>query len=152
MRKEFETRRDYMYARIENIPGVSAIKSPATFYMFMNIDGVIGKKLYGVPVHDADDFANLLLEKGLVAVVPGTGFGAPNYVRWSFAVSMENIEKGMDRLEEFLDGAQAEEIGRFNLDLGMAQSEMAALEAFINAHRAAYEAELAAEQAAKGEN
>ena len=67
MRQEFQARRDYMYARIENIPGVSAIKSPATFYMFMNLDGYIGKKLYGVPVRDADDFANLLLEKGLVA-------------------------------------------------------------------------------------
>ena len=149
MRQEFQARRDYMYARIENIPGVSAIKSPATFYMFMNLDGYIGKKLYGVPVRDADDFANLLLEKGLVAVVPGTGFGAPNYVRWSFAVSMENIEKGMDRLEAFLDGAQAEEIAHFNFDLDVAQSEMAALEAFIEANRAAYEAELAAEQAAK---
>ena len=152
MRQEFQARRDYMYARIENIPGVSALMPQGAFYMFMNIDGLIGKKLYGVPVHDADDFANLFLEKGLVAVVPGTGFGAPNYVRWSYATSMENIEKGMDRLEEFLDAAQAEEIGRFNLDLGLAQSEMAALEAFINAHRAAYEAELAAEQAAKGEN
>lgn len=151
MRKEFEARRDYMYARIENIPGVSAIKPPATFYMFMNIDHFIGKKLYGVPVRDADDFAALLLDKGLVAVIPGTGFGAPNYVRWSFAVSMETIEKGMDRLEEFLDAAQAEEIGRFNLDLGFAQSEMAALEAFINAYRAEYEAELAAEEAAKAE-
>jgi len=84
-----------------------------------------------------------------VAVGPGTGFGAPNYVRWSFAVSMENIEKGMDRLEAFLDGAQAEEIAHFNFDLDVAQSEMAALEAFIEANRAAYEAELAAEQAAK---
>ncbi|MBQ2926906.1 MAG: pyridoxal phosphate-dependent aminotransferase [Ruminiclostridium sp.] len=149
MRQEFQTRRDYMYARIENIPGVSALMPQGAFYMFMNIDGLIGKKLYGVPVHDADDFANLFLEKGLVAVVPGTGFGAPNYVRWSYATSMENIEKGMDRLEAFLDGAQAEEIAHFNFDLDVAQSEMAALEAFIEANRAAYEAELAAEQAAK---
>ena len=43
--------------------------------------------------------------KGLVAVVPCTGFGAPHYVRWSFAVSMENIKEGMDRLEKFLKNA-----------------------------------------------
>ena len=56
-------------------------------------------------IHDADDFARVFLREGLVAVVPCTGFGAPNYVRWSFAVSMENIKEGMDRLEKFLKNA-----------------------------------------------
>ena len=63
---------------------------------------LIGKKLYGKEITGSDDFANLFLEKGLVAVVPGSGFGADKFVRWSYATSMENIKEGMDRLEKFL--------------------------------------------------
>lgn len=102
MRATFEERRNYMYDRMSAIPGVHGVRSEATFYMLMNLDELIGKTLYGKEIHDADDFAALFLEKGLVAVVPCTGFGAPNYVRWSFAVSMENIKAGLDRLEKFL--------------------------------------------------
>ena len=87
------------------IPGVHPVRPEATFYMLMNLDGLIGKTLYGDVIHDADDFARVFLREGLVAVVPCTGFGAPNYVRWSFAVSMENIKEGMDRLEKFLKNA-----------------------------------------------
>ena len=47
-------------------------------------------------------FADAFLKYGLVAVVPGSGFGAPNFVRWSYATSMENIKEGLDRLEKFL--------------------------------------------------
>lgn len=102
MRKEFEVRRNYLYERANSIPGIHAVRSEATFYMMISIEELVGKTLYGVEIKDADDFANLFLEKGLVAVVPCTGFGAPNYVRWSFAVSMENIKNGLDRLEKFL--------------------------------------------------
>ena len=102
MRQAFEERRNYLYERMSKIPGVHPVRSEATFYMLMNLSELIGKTLYGVEIHDADDFANLFLKEGLVAVVPCTGFGAPEYVRWSFAVSMENIQKGLDRLEKFL--------------------------------------------------
>ena len=102
MRRVFEERRNYLYERMSKIPGVHPVRSEATFYMLMNLSELIGKTLYGVEIHDADDFANLFLKEGLVAVVPCTGFGAPEYVRWSFAVSMENIQKGLDRLEKFL--------------------------------------------------
>ena len=98
MRQAFETRRNYLYDRMSQIPGVHPVRSEATFYMLMNLSQLIGKTLYGVEIHDADDFANVFLKEGLVAVVPCTGFGAPHYVRWSFAVSMENIKEGMDRL------------------------------------------------------
>ena len=56
-------------------------------------------------IQNADDFAQVFLEKGRVALVPCTGFGAPHYLRWSFAVSMENIIAGADRLEAFLKDA-----------------------------------------------
>lgn len=105
MRREFEERRNYLYQRMSQIPGVHPVRSEATFYMLMNLSELIGKTLYGVEIHDADDFANVFLKEGLVAVVPCTGFGAPNYVRWSFAVSMENIKEGLDRLEKFLKNA-----------------------------------------------
>lgn len=105
MRQAFETRRNYLYDRMSQIPGVHPVRSEATFYMLMNLSQLIGKTLYGVEIHDADDFANVFLKEGLVAVVPCTGFGAPHYVRWSFAVSMENIKEGMDRLEKFLKNA-----------------------------------------------
>ena len=105
MRQAFETRRNYLYDRMSQIPGVHPVRSEATFYMLMNLSQLIGKTLYGVEIHDADDFANVFLKEGLVAVVPCTGFGAPHYVRWSFAVSMENIKEGMDRLERFLKNA-----------------------------------------------
>ncbi|MCF0122595.1 MAG: pyridoxal phosphate-dependent aminotransferase [Ruminiclostridium sp.] len=102
MRQTFEERRNYMYGRMNAIPGVHAVRPEATFYMLMNLDEMIGKTLYGKEIHNADDFAEVFLEKGLVAVIPCTGFGAPNYVRWSFAVSMDNIKAGLDRLEKFL--------------------------------------------------
>lgn len=102
MRQAFEERRNYLYERMSKIPGVRAVRSEATFYMMVDIGGLVGKTLYGKTIRDADDFAEVFLEKGLVAVVPCTGFGAPNYVRWSFAVSMENIKEGVDRLERFL--------------------------------------------------
>ena len=59
----------------------------------------IGGKL----INNADDFAEIFLEKQLVAVVPGTGFAAPDYVRWSYATSLENIKEGIDRLEKLLN-------------------------------------------------
>ena len=68
----------------------------------MNLKQLIGKELHGVMINDADDFADLFLKEGLVATVPCTGFGAPEYCRWSYATSMENIKEGLDRLEAFL--------------------------------------------------
>ena len=72
------------------------------FYVMMNLEKLVGKTIAGIDITDADTFAAAFLEKGLVATVPCTGFGAPNYVRWSYATSMENIKEGMDRLERFL--------------------------------------------------
>ena len=102
MRQAFEERRDYIVARMNNIPGVSCIKPEGAFYVMMNLEQILGRTLYGVQIETSDDFAGLFLKKGLVAVVPGTGFGAPNFVRWSYATSMDNIKEGLNRLEKFL--------------------------------------------------
>ena len=104
MRVAFEERRNYMVERMNQIEGVSCIKPEGAFYVMMNIEKLIGKEMFGTVIRDADDFGNLFLKYGKVAVVPGTGFAAPNFVRWSYATSMENIKEGLDRLEKFLAG------------------------------------------------
>ena len=104
MRKAFEERRNYIVERMNSIPGVSCIKPEGAFYVMMNLEQLIGKTIQGVEITNDDVFADAFLKKGLVAVVPGSGFGAPNFVRWSYATSMENIKEGLDRLEKFLQG------------------------------------------------
>ena len=102
MRKAFLQRRDYIVKRINEIPGVSCINPNGAFYVMVNIEKLVGKTLGGRLIENDDDFAVALLEKALVAVVPCSGFGIKNFVRWSYAASMENIEKGLDRLEKFV--------------------------------------------------
>jgi aspartate aminotransferase len=102
MRDAFVQRRDYMVERINTIDGVSCIKPNGAFYVMMNIDGLIGKEMYGTKINNADDFCQKFLEVAGVALVPCTSFGMPNYVRWSYATAPKNIEEGLLRLEKFI--------------------------------------------------
>lgn len=102
MREAFMQRRDYMVKRISQIEGVSCLNPGGAFYVLMNISKIKGKTLYGKKIETSDDFTDLFLEKANVAAVAGSGFAADDYVRWSYATSMENIQKGLDRLEKFL--------------------------------------------------
>lgn len=102
MRQAFEARRNYLVERMNTIPGVSCLKPEGAFYVMMNLGQLLGRTLHGVTLRSADDFSSAFLKEGLVATVPGTGFGAPTFVRWSYATSMENIKAGLDRLERFL--------------------------------------------------
>ena len=104
MRQAFEERRNYIVERMNRIDGVSCIKPEGAFYIMMNVEKQLGRVIHGEPISSSNDFAAALLKHGLVAAVPGAGFGAPNFVRWSYATSMDNIKKGMDRLEAFLKG------------------------------------------------
>ena len=106
MRKQFKRRRDFMVDMFNSIDGVSCKKPHGAFYIMMNIDELIGKTMYGTTIHNADDFAQLFLDVAKVAVVPGTGFGVDNYVRWSYATSMDNIVEGIERLKKFLQAAE----------------------------------------------
>ena len=72
------------------------------FYVMMNLEKLIGRTLGGRVIRNADDFAMAFLEKGLVAVVSCCAFDAPNFVRWTYATSLETIKEGLDRLEKFL--------------------------------------------------
>lgn len=102
MKAHFVKRRDFMVEEINKIDGVCCKKPQGAFYIMMNISGIIGKEFYGKVINNADDFAESFLNVARVAVVPGTGFGADNYVRWSYATSMENITEGLNRLKKFL--------------------------------------------------
>ena len=102
MRKAFEQRRNYLVNRMNTIEGVSCIKPDGAFYVMQNCEKLKGRTIGGVLIENGDDFAKVFLEQGLVAVVPCSGFGAPDFVRWSYATSMDNIKKGLDRLENLL--------------------------------------------------
>ena len=104
MRQAFEERRNYIVERMNRIDGVSCIKPEGAFYIMMNMEKLIGRTIHGELIQNSDDFSTAFLKHGLVATVPGSGFGAPNFVRWSYATSLDNIKKGLDRLEAFLKG------------------------------------------------
>ena len=103
MRVSFDKRRKYMYEQVIAIPHLHALEPQGTFYMFVSIKETIGKTFNGTSISSSDDFSSLLLENQKVAVVPGTGFGAPNYIRLSFATSMDNIVEGLRRIGSFVD-------------------------------------------------
>ena len=99
----FDERRKYMIEQINSIDNVSCLAPQGAFYVMMNISGLVGKTIKGKLINDADDFSEIFLEKELVAVVSGKGFDAPNYVRWSYATSIDNIKEGIKRLKNLLD-------------------------------------------------
>lgn len=103
---EFEKRRSYIVERLNAIPGVSCFKSTGAFYVFPNFSGVYGKSFNGKKITNSTEFAAYLLEEAKVALVPGVAFGADKYARLSYAVSMENIKKGLDRIETAIKNMQ----------------------------------------------
>lgn len=101
MRAEFQKRRDAMLHALKGIPGVTCIVPEGAFYAFPNISAYFDRHLDGKPIRNSTDFAALLLEDSLVAVVPGTDFGAPDYMRLSYATDMGSIVKGLERITAF---------------------------------------------------
>jgi aspartate aminotransferase len=98
---EFEKRRTYIVERLNAMSGVSCFKSNGAFYVFPNFSACYGKSTpAGKKIESSSDFAAYLLEDAKVALVPGVAFGDDRYARLSYAISMENITKGMDRIEE----------------------------------------------------
>jgi aspartate aminotransferase len=102
MRQQFEKRGRHMWQRLSELPGVRCVKPQGAFYCFPNVSKHFGKKAGGVELTDAISFAAALLEQNHVAVVPGNDSGFETHVRLSFATSMEQIDKGLDRISEFL--------------------------------------------------
>jgi len=102
MRVEFEKRGLYMAQRLNKIKGVKCSVPQGAFYCFPDVSGHFGRKINGAEITGSMDFARLLLEQENVAVVPGFAFGCDNNIRLSFACSLEQIEKGLDRIEKWL--------------------------------------------------
>ncbi len=89
---EYSRRRSYAHQKLNSIPGISCVNAKGAFYLFPNISKL------GL---NSTDFCAKLLEQQKVAAVPGIAFGADDYLRLSYATSMANIEKGLDRIEQF---------------------------------------------------
>ncbi len=91
-----------MWERLNALPGVICVKPQGAFYCFPNISSTFGKSAGGTKITDAVSFSAALLEQAHVAVVPGNDSGFETHVRLSFATSMANIDKGIDRIAKFL--------------------------------------------------
>ena len=89
---EYDKRRRYAHTKLNSIPGITCVNAKGAFYLFPNISKT-GLK--------SADFCAKLLEAEKVAAVPGIAFGADDYIRLSYATSMANIEKGLDRIDKF---------------------------------------------------
>ncbi|MCG8514124.1 MAG: pyridoxal phosphate-dependent aminotransferase [Halanaerobiales bacterium] len=102
MVEQFAKRRDYMVEQLNLMAGLSCLKPGGAFYVMLNIQDLLAKKYQGQRIDGSIDFANLLLKAEKVAVVPGIAFGADHLIRLSYATSMDNIEKGLKRIESFV--------------------------------------------------
>jgi aspartate aminotransferase len=98
MNKAFKARHDFVVAGLNAIPGVSCLPGAGTFYAFAHVEGA----MRALGIKDDNEFAEHLLVHGGVAVVPGSGFGAPNHMRLSFACSMKTLEEALRRIEAAL--------------------------------------------------
>lgn len=101
MRVAFEARKNYMVETIKQIPNVSCVEPKGAFYVMVDISYYKGKSVDGIKIENSLDFAAVLIEKANIAVIPGIAFGVDDYIRLSYATSMENIEEGLGRLRDF---------------------------------------------------
>ena len=99
MRRAFATRRDQIVSRLNQMPRVSCPSPRGAFYVFPDISELIGKSSPRGRIDSDVSLCDYLLDEAGVACVPGTGFGAPGYLRFSYAASPEQIAQGMDRME-----------------------------------------------------
>jgi aspartate aminotransferase len=104
MRREFEARRDLVCKRLNALPGIKCPVADGAFYAFFDVSAHFGKTLKGKKITDSASFCAATLETVYVNLVQGSAFGAEGYARLSFATSREQINQGMDRLAEFLNG------------------------------------------------
>ncbi|MGZ6201688.1 MAG: pyridoxal phosphate-dependent aminotransferase [Thermodesulfobacteriota bacterium] len=98
----FGQRRNYVVDRLNKIPGVSCYKPVGAFYVFPNFSSYYGKSYQGKKIENSTMLADYFLDVAKVAVVPGVEFGADPFERLSYATSMEDIQEGLNRIEEAL--------------------------------------------------
>lgn len=103
---EFDKRRKFMYEKMSALPYVSTEEPLGAFYVFADVSEALKKEYKGKKVETAAEFARILIEDYNVAVVPCADFGFPDHIRLSYAISVEQIDKGLTRIEKFLNDLQ----------------------------------------------
>ena len=103
MRSEFEKRRNYLVEELNKIPAISCKMPKGAFYVFLNIKEILSKKVGSFEINTSIDLSIYLLEKAQVAVIPGSAFGAEGYIRISYATSMKNLTKGIERIKKAIE-------------------------------------------------
>jgi aspartate aminotransferase len=103
MNKAFKERHDWLNAALNSLPGVSCLPAAGTFYAWADVRGA----MRNLGLTDDNAFAEYLIDKASVAVVPGSGFGAPGHMRLSFACSMQTLHKAIDRMRAVLPQASS---------------------------------------------
>src|SRR4029077_11055121 len=106
MRQAFEKRRDAMVNGLNTLPGVKCRKPEGAFYAFADCRGLYGIEWNGKALANDEDIAFWLLDKAHVAAVPGGAFGAPGYVRFSYATSEKRIEGGLESMRRAIASAR----------------------------------------------
>lgn len=102
MQREFQRRRDWIWERLNAIPGVACLKPQGAFYVFPDVSHYYGRSFGGKAVNNSAEMATYLLDESNVALVPGGDFGHDGHIRISYATSMGQIEKGVERIHEAL--------------------------------------------------
>jgi len=102
MRQEFQRRRDVITKKLNAIPGVTCLRPQGAFYVFPNVASYYGRSFGGKKITNSAEMATYLLDESNVALVPGGDFGHDDHIRLSYATSMEQIEKGVERIDEAL--------------------------------------------------
>lgn len=103
MNEEFNKRRDFMVERVSGMKLISALKPQGAFYLFVDISKTLDKKYNGASVGDVANLAKILIEDFNVAVIPCEDFGFADHIRLSYAISLEQIKKGLDRIEQLVE-------------------------------------------------
>jgi aspartate aminotransferase len=102
MLKSFAERREYIVSRINSIPLISCLKPQGAFYVFVDVSRILKKEFQGKKIADSLALTDILLTEAKVAVVPGSVFGDDNFIRLSYATSMENLTDGLNSIEQFI--------------------------------------------------
>lgn len=102
MRDEFNLRRQLIYKMVKEIPYIAALEPQGAFYLFIDISKILNKSYKGKKIENCADMCELLLTEFRVAVIPCVDFGYSEHIRLSYAISREQIEKGINRISEFV--------------------------------------------------
>jgi aspartate aminotransferase len=102
MRAEFDKRRRFLVGELNKMEGMTCIMPEGAFYAFPNTSGLYGKKFGNRRISSSADLALYLLDEAKVALVHGSAFGDDNYVRLSYATSLDDIKRGIGRIKEAL--------------------------------------------------